>query len=300
MFQYKHLRYFIITLAIATSSHQAIAQFVSFEKKGDLPEVLAESSGLQFTHNQSLWTIIDEKKPILFKLSTTGEIQQSIHLNNLNIDWEDIARDDAGNFYIGDFGNNHQNRKNLKIYKIPSPDSIKEMIITADIIQFSYPDQTAFPPKPEKKVFDAEAFISFGDFLYIFSKNHSQPYTGYTKLYRLPNTPGTYVAELLDSIRLDPGHMYQTWITSADISPDKKMIALLTHDKVWIFSCFKQDQFFKGKVTTIQLNHFSQKEGIAFKDNNTLFISDERTQNLFGGSLYQLIIDPTKIVNCQK
>jgi sugar lactone lactonase YvrE len=39
-------------------------------------------------------------------------------LQNTNIDWEDITKDKDGNLYVGDFGNNDNERKDLCIYKI--------------------------------------------------------------------------------------------------------------------------------------------------------------------------------------
>ena len=268
-------------------------------KLGDLPAVLKESSGLEFTHGDNIWTIVDSNLAILYCLDKTGQIKKAIHLNNLNKGWEDLSQDDSGNFYIGDFGNNFNNRKSSKIYKIPPPDSIKGNVVTADIIEFHYPDQHEFPPPDKRKNFDMDAMVCFGNSIYLFSKNRTKPYTGYSKLYKLPNTPGTYTAELIDSVYLGPGHMLETWVTGADISPNKKTLALLTHGKVWLFRCFTGDAFFKGKKETIDLHHYSQKEGICFADQETLYISDERTQNILGGSLYQLILksntnDPCK------
>jgi len=79
--------------------------------------------------------------------------------------------------------------------------------------------------------------------------------------------------------------MFDTWVTGAAMSPDRKTLALLTHDKIWLYRNFKGSKFFSGEKKTIQLNHYSQKEGIVFRDENTLYLSDERTF-IFGGNLY--------------
>ncbi|MNF17002.1 hypothetical protein D3C80_2202870 [compost metagenome] len=63
-------------------------------------------------------------------------------------------------------------------------------------------------------------------------------------------------------------------------------MALLSHDKVLLFKDFKGDLFHKGTHTELNLNHFSQKEAIVFKDNNTLLIADEKT-NKIGGKVYE-------------
>src|SRR5688572_16971225 len=273
-------------------------QDAEITKLGDLPPLLKETSGLELTSNDHLWTMVDDRIAILYGIDLQGKVTRAIHLNNVNIEWEDLAQDELGNLYIGDFGNNRNTRRNCKIYKLPPPDSIKENIATADIINYTYPDQKEFPPPASRLNFDMEAMVSFGEHLYLFSKNRTNPFTGYARMYRVPNTPGTYVAELMDSVYLGPGHMYQTWVTGADISPDKKTLALLTHDKVWLFHCFPGDHFFKGTMTTVQLNHFSQKEGICFSTNTELYISDELTQNILGGCLYRVTLNSSLLKSC--
>ena len=241
---------------------------------------------------------MDSNAPVLFGIDSVGNHKRAIQINSTNRGWEDLAKDDFGNFYIGDFGNNFNNRKNLKIYKIPSPDSIAQKIVTPEVIEFTYADQQAFPPPPSLHQFDMDAMIYFEESLYLFSKNRTKPYTGYTKMYRLPAIPGKYTAELLDSIYLGPGGMLETWVTGADMSPDKKTLALLSHDKIWLFQCFENNNFFKGKKTIVPLHHYSQKEGICFVDNENLLITDERTANLIGGSLYTFKIPNTYNAKC--
>lgn len=274
------------------------AQTTDLKKLGDLPPILKESSALEVSPAGNLWTIVDSNYPVLYCLDQNGAITRAIHLNNKNHGWEDLTQDDDGNFYIGDFGNNDNKRDNLKIYKIPSPDTIKRKIVTADIIEFRYSDQHEFPPPFTRKNFDMDAMVWFDHSIYLFSKNRTKPFSGYTKMYRLPDQPGKQVAQLVDSVNLGPGHMLNTWVTSADISPDKKTLALLTHDKIWLFSCFKGSNFFKGTKKTILLNHFSQKEGISFSDNETLFITDERTKDLLGGCLYTLKLSESDRKRC--
>ena len=292
------LLFFLVLYCANFKSH---AQEVKLKILGHLPDVLHESSGIQLTKKGNIWTIIDSKLPVLYNIDNTGKVKRFIYLNHKNQDWEDMTQDYAGNFYIGSFGNNLNMRRDLKIYKIQSPDNIlaKDTIVTAEIIRYHYPDQKSFPPPKEKLEFDMEAMIYFENSLYLFSKNRTEPFTGYTKMYKLPSTPGDYVAELLDSINLGPGHVYQTWVTSAALSPDKKILALLTHDKVWLFYCFTGDRFFSGKMKTILLNNFSQKEAICFINNTEFYITDELTHNILGGNLYHLKIDHNYADDCK-
>jgi hypothetical protein len=289
----------VIISVVLIQINDGMSQETRLIKLADLPPILVESSGLEFTALDNVWTIVDSKRTFLYNINKEGNIVRAIYLNNRNTDWEDLSQDDEGNFYIGDFGNNLNKRNDLLIYKIPPPDSISEKIVNCEIISFQYPDQHDFPPTPRDKNFDMEAMVCYGNSIYLFSKNQTKPYTAYSKMYRLPNTAGHYTAVLVDSVYLGPGHQYNSWVTGADLSPDKKTLALLTHDKVWLFSCFNGDSFFNGKKKTIELNHFSQKEGICFVDNETLLLSDERTHDVFGGCLYELKLNKDEHANCK-
>ena len=61
--------------------------------------------------------------------------------------------------------------------------------------------------------FDAEGFFQRNGLLYIFSKSDGSA-VGYTKLYTIPDQPGTYTATLIDSFYTNDR------ITSADINSD--------------------------------------------------------------------------------
>ena len=209
-------------------------------------------------------------------------------LNASNIDWEDMAKDASGNFYIGDFGNNTHNRQDLKIYIIPDPATILVDSVIPQVINYTYSDQFAFPPTDSLKNFDAEAMISYQDSLYIFSKDWSNPYSGYTKLYKLPSAPGTYVAELIDSFYTGPGPTIPYSITSADISPDNSRLILLGYNKCWLFTNFMGNDFFSGTSQLFSIP-LSQKEAIGFITNDEFYVTDELVSG-FGKKLYYLKI----------
>ena len=66
-----------------------------------------------------------------------------------------------------------------------------------------------------------------------------------------------------------------------------KKVALLSQKNILIFTDFQNDNFFSGKVRKIELTHRTQKEAVCFKNNDTLFLSDEKS-NGEGGNLYTL------------
>lgn len=279
-----------VVIALLVCSGLSRAQNVTLRTVTALPTQVQETSGLFCVNPGFFWTHNDSgNDPIIFKVDTNGVILRSIRLRNvINNDWEDITLADNDSCYIGDFGNNNNNRKDLKILIIPNPENIVEDTITPQIIRFSYSNQSQFPPPDSLKNFDAEAFIHFNHHIYIFSKNYTNPFSGMVYMYRLPDAPGTYVAELIDSIKTGQGSTKELWwVTSASISTDKKTLGLLSSDKMYVFTKFTGDAFFKGKYRLVYFNNFSQKEGLAFYNNYEFYITDEKN-TLFGGmKLYQ-------------
>ncbi|WP_378184646.1 hypothetical protein ACE939_08010 [Aquimarina sp. W85] len=266
----------------------------SCQKYGDLVKVnqlstsIQEISGIaKISQDQLIYAINDSGNDnILYGLDATGTIVKEIKLTNTtNIDWEAMASDKDGNVYVGDFGNNKNDRKDLVIYKVSEVFAKKTGNATAIKTTFVFEDQEKFPPKKEKRNFDVEAFIYLNNNFYLFTKNRAKKFDGVTKLYKIPAAPGDYVAKLIGS--------YETcnddndcFVTGAAINTENDKIVLLTYDKLFIFKNFKNDNFFEGDVEKIQLEHRSQKEGVCFKNKNTLFIIDEgRGQS--GGNLYE-------------
>jgi hypothetical protein len=241
-----------------------------------IPAQLSENSGMLVGTNNTIWLHNDGGNAAeLYQLDTTGAILRTITINNAtNIDWEDMTKDTAGNVYIGDFGNNNNNRQNLKIYKIPPLDSILSNTVQAEIISFSYPEQQSFPASNSEKKYDAESLVYHQNQLYIFTKDRTNPHRGYSWLYRIPSQAGAYAAQLIDSFETQQlSYIFE--VSSAAISPDGRHLALLNAVGFWLFSDFTGDDFFGGTSQFISLNNFSQKEAIAFVDTQTIYITNE-------------------------
>ena len=140
-----------------------------------------------------------------------------------NVDWEEITQDSAGNIFIGDFGNNHNKRRDLCIFKVhpAHPDKV-------DTIRFHYADQTAFPPEKSKRNYDCEAFFWYKKRLYLFSKNRGSKWVHY---YSVPDSSGNYT--LLPS---KSAVYLESMVTGASLRPDKKQFVLLAYGKVYFFN----------------------------------------------------------------
>lgn len=247
--------------------------------KTPLASAVAESSGLQLT-SQGLWTFNDSGNlPVLFKVdSTSGNVLQQVTISNFsNVDWEDIAAD-AQNLYVGDFGNNNGDRRDLKVLKV-----LKSAIgtaptesVTAQAINFSYPDQTNFTPGTNNHNFDCEAFFYANDSLHLFTKNWADLRTRY---YTIPAQPGTYVAHLKGSFNVNG------LITAADLNAAGTGAGLLGYNAttgatfLWLLSDFRNGQFLQGNKRRIELPNalfIGQAEGLCFVDQYRVFLSNER------------------------
>lgn len=263
-----------------------------------LPKKLKEVSGIVYAEKDDLfWTLEDKGNANkIYGLSAkNGAIEKTVTIENtINTDWEDITKDAVGNLYIGDFGNNDNVRKDLCIYKIDKESLNQKNAIAAYRISFSYPEQNEFPPKKTKLFFDVEGFFEYKNYFYLFTKNRSKGFDGTAFVYKIPNKAGVHQAVLMGEFKTCNNYNHCA-ITSATISPDASKVVLLTHDKIVLFEGFEGDDFLKGKQSQLKLNHFSQKEAICFKNNETLIIADEKT-NKVGGNVYEVNLSTLKSV----
>ena len=255
-----------------------------------LPKTLHEVSGTEITVNSDLiWMLNDGgNKSKLYGLDRKGIIKKELKIHAKNHDWEDLTSDKEGNLYIGDFGNNANKRKNLAILKVNASTLKSSKKIDIERISFRYSNQEKLPPNKKKLYFDCEAFFHYNDSLYLFTKSRVKSDFGRTALYKIPAKKGDYIAELVSTFNTCPDS--NCWITSADISDDGKKVVLLSPKSIWVFTEFEGNDFLSGVVSEIPLNNVSQKEGICFKDKNTLYITDEKAHGL-GGNLYEYRLD---------
>ena len=288
--KFSFMKTLLLSVGMFFLSHCQTQTPQKLETITELPHQIKEASACEISKASDLiWTIEDQgNKNILFGFDKKGTLQKKIKITNVkNHDWEDLTSDDEGNIYIGDFGNNDNERKNLAIYKINAEDLAKDEAQASEIIQFYYPEQTEFPPKKKNRIFDVESFFFYQNQFYLFTKNRSSKSDGTTNLYRVENNPNKKIPAQKLSSFVTCDNFNHCAVTSAAISPDKKKVAILTSDKVWIFRDFKNDDFFSGKSEKIELNHFTQKEGLCFENDHSILITDEASKK--GNSfLYRL------------
>lgn len=242
-----------------------------------LPDSVMETSGLILWRG-SYWTHNDsDGGNILYRLdSTDGRIIQKITLSNaVNIDWEDIDQDERF-IFIGDFGNNLGSRSDKVIYLIPK-DSIPltgNSGVQTQRIRFTYGDQSDYTSKNRANDYDCEALLSFGDSLYLFTKNWASLTS---RLYAIPKNSGNYSIYPLDEFDADG------LITGAALDIKSRQLVLCGYKNfvpfVWILSDYRKNDFFGGNKRRIDFWELlgAQTEGITSTEEGIFIISCEKT-----------------------
>ncbi|MBO3271128.1 T9SS type A sorting domain-containing protein [Hymenobacter defluvii] len=251
--------------------------------RATLPSEVHETSGLIYT-NQQLWTINDSgNEPVLYRLdAATGAVQQRVRISNFaNVDWEDLTADDRY-LYIGDFGNNAGNRRDLRVLRVPKAaiGTAPDITVAAEPIAFSYPQQTNFQPPVNQHNFDAEAFFVANDSLHIFTKNWADQQTSY---YTVPATPGTYAARYRAMLNVNG------LVTGAALNAAGTEATLLGYTATgatfaWLLFDFPTGRVLQGNKRRIDLPSallVGQVEALTFTDRYSVLVSNERLATSF-------------------
>ncbi|MFM8371486.1 MAG: hypothetical protein ACKOCO_03815, partial [Bacteroidota bacterium] len=147
--------------------------------KASLPGVLNEISGLTKCGGM-WWAHNDSGNATAFSEINveSGQVIRSVAPEGAhNRDWEDAAST-GDTLFIGDFGNNSNNRTDLGIYAIPlSAIQGNASPVVPDgsysYIPYAYPDQVSFATQPQDStVFDCEAMLFHNRLVHLFTKNH--------------------------------------------------------------------------------------------------------------------------------
>ena len=245
---------------------------------------LIEIEGHLITHNDS------GDAPYLYVIDPTdGSLLNSIFIEDAShIDWEDITHD-ANYIYIGDIGNNDGDRQDLAIYKVPLYEAWMQDTLTAERIDYLYADQVSFSPSPFTTNYDAEALLSYGDSLYIFTKNWGD---ARSNVYACSKTPGAHSLNRIDS--LDS----QGYVTGATYSglENEIMLCGYTLGQAFIIRIVDFDigSLADASVTRYDvdpINSSYQIEAITHRTDDTYLLSSE--QGLGGAATLQELISDT-------
>jgi hypothetical protein len=241
-----------------------------------LDRMVLENSGLVWHHDR-LWTINDSGgDPVLFSIDThTGKCIQAIYIEGAsNRDWEELAEDEDF-IYILDTGNNYGRRDELTVYRV-AKDSLPaagNARIHPEIIRYRYGDKAKNNGYFARSPFDCEAAIAWQDSLYLFTKDWENQQTD---LYVCPAHPGDYTLWPAATFEADG------LVTGADINPlDSSHIVLIGYKDyvpfVWEWRGFDYNDYTVGSAKRFDFpdNYDLQTEGVAFREDGSIFISSE-------------------------
>jgi hypothetical protein len=252
MHQHKPISNVLIAL-LALINTLALSAQIQAEVLDTLPSIIWETSGLVplgdqwITHNDS------GDAPQLYVIDkTSADNLRVVSIENANhIDWEDVAVDDTY-LYIGDFGNNLGDRQDLRIYRVLLSD-LGGASANAEVIEFTFEDQTDFTSNSDTN-FDAEALVTLGDSLYVFTKERGQMGT---TAYRLPKEPGTYAASNQGSYAVNG------LVTAAQYDAVTDRLWLCGYSSILIPFVALVEEVSQGSVLSGPKQKFSINTGIA-------------------------------------
>ncbi len=234
----------------------------SIQRVLDIDTTVKESSGLA-CHKGLLWTIGDSgTPPEVYGLNEDGKLVTTIkHAQLKNSDWEELCIDKTnGRFFIGDFGNNANKRKDLKVYVL---DSAKQV----SVHPFSYALQNEFPPAKPLRNYDCEAMVYTNDTLILFSKNRGLPLV---KWYRLPLTGEPQVLEPSRELYL------KGMVTAAAYDEPSGHLVLLAYGKMYWFKVEQHDVINAKPWLIKKIPFYGQIEAICFDEEGNMIFSNEK------------------------
>ena len=192
-------------LVVPLSSRSVIKEFQMQEISGLIEDTIASNGYYQF------WAMADGGAPArLYKYMVKPIDSQQVNGQNVdtailmdsttftnvsNIDWEELTASPS-HIFIGDFGNNQGNRRDLRIYRFPKT-SLGQKNVTADTLYMSYAAQVDFSNKTFH-AWDCEAMYWANDSLTLISKGLDGKKI---KIYSMPDKPGTYSLIAHDSFQ---------------------------------------------------------------------------------------------------
>jgi hypothetical protein len=143
-----------------------------------------------------------------------------------NVDWEDIARDDRGNLWIGDIGDNDCDRSSITLYKVREPDPATATSATLLAgYRLRYPDHD-----PGCRGWDAESLFLADGVPYLITKS---------------SFPAVYQATALDPARTTTmrrlgglgsgGTEPLLFPTGADLSSDHRRLAVVSYPTLAVY-----------------------------------------------------------------
>jgi hypothetical protein len=167
--------------------------------------------GVFWVHNDS------GNPPALFAVKRDGSLVREYVVAVPNVDWEDIATDNAGHLYIGEIGNNDGRLPLRAIYRIDEPDPSQPAQGPLPVTLSTF---YTFPPKGR---FDAEGLYIDGGRAIVVSKRFDEREA---ELYAIPLDPPAPLFRPALPERIGTLPRFVEPASGADLSSDGRRLAV--------------------------------------------------------------------------
>ncbi|MEM6771206.1 MAG: hypothetical protein AAF597_11535 [Bacteroidota bacterium] len=276
------MRLLILWLLVSTIAILLTACAAYPPKTIRLPQAIVEASGLAIQDSVFTWHNDSGDGPQLYQTTPDGYLIGKIKLSAQARDYEDLARDPVGRYYVGDFGNNAGKNTQQTIYRFDPNTGV------TDSIRYHYPGQKG-EGRDQPGNYDCEAMVYQSGYLHLFTKDQLfGKGRFYTKHFRLPATPGNYEAELVDSLYLP-----RRVVTAAAVDSVRGELVLTAYNfkmllgfwpsgaaSLITITDYPEGRFLRGNVRRRNLSWFipTQFEAVDFYDERWLYVASEGTR----------------------
>ena len=260
-------------------------------------KAISESSGIVASrkHPGVFWTHNDSgNAPELFAVEKSGKLLARYEVDEENVDWEDIATDDAGHLYIADIGNNNASRKHGFVYRLDEPDPKQgtpggngaKLKVTATW-------KLKYPGGKEGR-FDSEAMFVWKGRAYVISKLLTLQYA---TIYGFDLDPQKQPSKKKKNDEQDDATTLtfepvaevpiRYPVTAADISADGSRLAVLTVGGPYVLR-IDGDVTNAARSKPAYIPYINPKEeAICFTDDGILVTTEDRDILLFPHKLFE-------------
>jgi hypothetical protein len=239
---------------------------------------IPEASGIAASRRTPgvLWTLDDSGEPVVFAIDAQGARKGEVRVAGAMLrDWEAIAVGACPRggscLYVGDIGDNKEDRSQITVYRVPEPRPDDERTATAEAFSGTFPDE---PHDTEAMFVTADAGI------YVITKDKP------AAVFRFPEDARPGVAVKLQQVGFIPTES----VTDAGTSPDGRFVAVRTKEEVLFF---RTQELTTGGVdhsTPIRVVTMGepQGEGVAIGDGGTVYLVGEGGKGKQPGTLATL------------
>jgi hypothetical protein len=232
-----------------------------------LPSMLSETSGL-FCADDHVLSINDSgNAPVVFKVSYSGKIQQTLTLPIINNDWEAVSAD-SNHIYVADIGNNKGQREQVAVYKVN-----QKNVEDIEALTIKYAANNTNNNIPYAHDFDAEAMVKKGNELLLFSKSWS---SGITHVYQINEGESLQLLTPFASISGLPGV-----VTGVDYDSIQHQYVIVGYksDPFGNFAAFIAEVSQDFTLTNIwPLKGYQQVEGVCVDKRGNYWFTEEKTE----------------------